>query len=67
MGQNSQIIVLINNSRTTWPTKILMLFLGSLDNLQYNMHMLFFKNVLIILRYSTKHANFGLWLYIIPP
>ena len=30
MGQNN---VLINNSRTAWPTQILMSFLNSLDNL----------------------------------
>ena len=33
MDQNSQNIVLINNSGTTWPTQILMLFLSSLDSL----------------------------------
>ena len=33
MDQNSQNIVLINNSRTTWPTSILMLFLSFGDNL----------------------------------
>ena len=32
MDQNSQNIVLTNNSRTAWPTQILMLFLRSLDN-----------------------------------
>ena len=35
MDQNSQNIVLINNSRTTWPTSILMLFLSFGDNLLY--------------------------------
>ena len=33
MNQNSQNIPLINNSRTTGSTKILMLFCRSLDNL----------------------------------
>ena len=33
MDQNSENIVLISNSRTTWPTYILMLFLSFLDNL----------------------------------
>ena len=33
MDQNSQNIALINNSRTIWPTEILMLFVSSLDNL----------------------------------
>ena len=33
MDQNSQNIVLINSSRTTRPTQILMLFLSSLDKL----------------------------------
>ena len=42
--------VLINNSRTTWPTYILMLFLSSLDNLQHKTYIIFSKNVLIILR-----------------
>ena len=32
MDQNSQNIVLIDNSRTAWPALILMLFLSSLDN-----------------------------------
>ena len=31
--RNSQNVVLINNSRTTWPTLILTLFLSSLENL----------------------------------
>ena len=35
MDQNSQNIVLINNSRTAWSTWILVLFLSSLDNLLY--------------------------------
>ena len=55
MDQNSQNVVWINNSRTVWPTEILMLFLSSLD---YKMHVLFFKKLMIILRYSTKHAYF---------
>ena len=33
MYQKSQNVVWINNSRTAWPTKNLMLFLSSLDNL----------------------------------
>ena len=38
-----------------------MLFLSSLAwTIYFKMHILFFKKVLIILRYNTKHANF--WL-----
>ena len=65
MDQNSRTIILINNSRTAWPTWILMLFLSSsLDNL-YKMHtcISFFKKVLIILRQNTKHANFWLGVH----
>ena len=51
MDQNSQNIVLINNSRTTWPTKISMLFLSSLDT---TTRCIYFKKVLIILSQSTK-------------
>ena len=32
MDQNSQNDILINNSKTAWPTKILMPFFSSLDN-----------------------------------
>ena len=35
----------INNSRTAWPTLILMLFLSSLDNLLYNAYIIFQKDV----------------------
>ena len=53
MDQNSQNNVLINNSRTAWPTLILMSFLSSLDNLLKDAHLIVFfkkKKVLIILR-----------------
>ena len=60
MDQNSQNTVMINNSGTTRPTYILMLFLSSLDNLPSDVHIILKKRVLIILRQSTKHANF--WL-----
>ena len=43
MDQISQNIVLIKNSRTAWPTYILMLFLSFLDNYRNKMQMLFFK------------------------
>ena len=33
MDQNSQNIVLNNNSESAWPTQILILFFRSLDNL----------------------------------
>ena len=62
MDQNSLNIVLINNSRTIWSTyifKILMPFFSSLKKFIVA-YLLFFKKVLKILRYSTKHANF--WL-----
>ena len=39
MDQNSQNINLSNNSRTTWPTLILMLLVSSLDNL----HIYYFR------------------------
>ena len=35
----------INNSRTAWPTLILMLFLSSLDNLLQDAHIIFHKDV----------------------
>ena len=57
MNQNSQNIVLINNSRTAWSTKISMLFLSSLDKMHIyyfldvgDFEILFFKKLLIILR-----------------
>ena len=51
MDQNSQNTVLINNSRTTWPSQILMPFLSSiLRTIYYKMHILLFKKVLIIIR-----------------
>ena len=49
MDQNSQNIVLINKSRTAWPTQILMLFLSSLDNLLQDTYIIF-QNVLKILK-----------------
>ena len=45
MDQNSQNIVLINNSRTAWPTLILMLFLSFLDNLLKNAYIILQKGV----------------------
>ena len=52
MDQNNKNNVMMDNSRTTWPTKILEPFLSSLNNLQIynNMHILFFKKVLTTLR-----------------
>ena len=44
MNQNIQNVVWINNSRTAWPTQILMLFLSSLDNL-HNAYIIFQKGV----------------------
>ena len=35
----------INNSRTAWPTLILMLFFSSLDNLLQDIHIIFQKDV----------------------
>ena len=45
MDQNSQNIVLINNSRTTWYSKILMPFLHSLDNFHCDAYIIFQKGV----------------------
>ena len=45
MDQKSQIVVLINNSRTAWPTYILMLFLSFLDNLLQDALSFFKKGV----------------------
>ena len=46
--------------KTSWPTKILMLFLSFLNNYTiYRIRFILFKKVLIILREITKHAN--LW------
>ena len=47
--QNRQNISLMHNSRTAWPTKILMPFLSFLDNL-LQVAYLIFQKVLIILR-----------------
>ena len=33
IGQNNSLTVLIHNLKTTWPTKVSMPFLSSLDNL----------------------------------
>ena len=60
IGQNIILTVLIHNLKTARPTKIPMPFLNSLDNLLWDVCIIFFKKVLIILRESTKHANF--WL-----
>ena len=43
MDENSQNIILTNNSRTTWPTWILMLFLCLLDNLLWDAYIIFQK------------------------
>ena len=40
-----QYIVLINNSRITWPTKILLTFLNFSDNLLLDAYIIFSKNV----------------------
>ena len=47
MDQNSQNYVLFNNSRTAWPTYILVLFLSSLDSLLlvYDAYVIFQKGV----------------------
>ena len=45
MDQNSQNVVWINNSRTDWPTLMLVLFLSSLDNLLYDVYIIFQKGV----------------------
>ena len=45
MDQNSQNVIWINNSRTAGPTSILMLFVNSLDNLQFDAHIIFQKGV----------------------
>ena len=45
MDQNSQNIVLINYSRTAWPTWILMLYLSSLDNLLQDTYIIFQKSI----------------------
>ena len=45
MDQNSQNIVLVNNTRITWPTYILMLFLSSLDNFLQDAYIIFQKGV----------------------
>ena len=49
MGQNVQNIVLISNSRTPWPTKILKRFLSFSDNLLHEANMIFSKKVSVIL------------------
>ena len=50
-GSKQSKYFLTDNSITACPTHILMLFLSSLDHLlAQNMHILFFKTVLIILR-----------------
>ena len=45
IDQNMQNTVLINNSRTTWPTKILMPFLSSSDNWLHDACIIFQKSV----------------------
>ena len=42
MDQNSQNVVWINYSRTAWPTLILMLFWGFLDNLLQDAYIIAF-------------------------
>ena len=41
INQKMQNIVIINNSRTVWPTNILMIFLSSLDNLRPGAYIIF--------------------------
>ena len=69
MDQNSHNNVLINYSKIAWPTKILMPFLNSLDNLLLDA-ISFFIKVLIFFKYCTKHANFWLggggWCNVFP-
>ena len=45
ISKQSKMLVWINNSRTTWPTLILMLFLSSLDNLPRDAYVNFQKDV----------------------
>ena len=65
IDQIVQNIVLINNSRTTWQTKMLMPVLSFSDNLLQDACIIIiiiifisFKLVLIILMVQTKHAQF---------
>ena len=43
MDQYSQNGILINNSRTAWPTSVLMPFLSFFDNLLYDEYIIFQK------------------------
>ena len=57
MGQNSQNIVWINNSKNLLATLNLMLFLSSLDNLLQDAYIIFQKGV-DNFQIAQKHANF---------
>ena len=56
MDQSIQNIVLINNSRTAWPT----CYFWVPWTIYYKLQILLFRKMLTILRQSKKHANF--WL-----
>ena len=54
MGQNSQNVVWINNSRTALPTEILMLFLSFLDEFLYDAYIIFLK---CVDNFETEHKT----------
>ena len=58
MDHNIQNFVLISNSQTVWPSKILMLYFLHFQTIFFRILMLFFQNSVTILRFCTEHAQF---------
>ena len=58
IDQNNILHVLINNSESAGPTRIIVPILNLSDNSLQDNHIIFSKKVLIILRKHTQHAQF---------
>ena len=61
IDQNMQNIVLINNSRTTWPTKILMPFLKFSDILLWDAYIIvYYSSIIIIIKKGVDNFQIAL-------
>ena len=61
IDQNMQNIVLINNPRTAWPTKLFMSFLIFLDNLLQDAYSIILQNCVDILEIVHKICSILVW------
>ena len=65
MDQNSQNIVLVNDSRTALPTKILLLFLSSLDNFTTRYIYYFFQKS--VYNFEMEHKTCQIFIKVAVP